>query len=159
MSGIPIPKDTVAQIVADWRTGNYTQRDLADKHKVSAGLVAKHTKGVLHDVSNIVSAGVQYKQGLAAHGEHGAHVARAIEQVVDERTQDLIFIRNASLVVAQKAVTKVETEDCTMQDLRHAQEVIGKGKENIYGKQPDSLIQVNNNNARTLNDFYGDANS
>ena len=64
--------------------------------------------------------------------------------IVDERTKDLIFIRKASLIVAQKAVQKVQQEDCSMQDLRHAQEVIGKGKENIYGKQPDTAIQINN---------------
>jgi hypothetical protein len=77
-------------------------------------------------------------------GEQSAHVAKAIESVVDEKTKDLIFIRKASLIVAQKAVYKVQNEDCSMQDLRNAQEVIGKGKENIYGKSPDTAIQINN---------------
>ncbi len=71
---------------------------------------------------------------------------RVHDALVDERTKDLIFIRKASLIVAQKAVDKVQEEDCTMQDLRHAQEVIGKGKENIYGKSPDTAVQINNTN-------------
>jgi hypothetical protein len=144
MATKPIPPDAVERIVADWRTGEYSQRQLANKHSVSNGGIAKLTKGVPHDVSSIVSAGVQYRQGLAAHGEQSAHVAKAIESVVDEKTKDLIFIRKASLIVAQKAVYKVQNEDCSMQDLRNAQEVIGKGKENIYGKSPDTAIQINN---------------
>lgn len=64
--------------------------------------------------------------------------------LVSERTQDDIFFRNASLIIAQKAVKKVQTTDCTMLELRAAQELVGKGKENIYGKQPDTAIQINN---------------
>jgi hypothetical protein len=66
--------------------------------------------------------------------------------LVSERTQDDIFFRKASLIIAQKAVKKVQTEDCTMMELRAAQELVGKGKENIYGKQPDTAIQINNTN-------------
>ena len=39
----------VSAIQADWRTGRYSQRDLAEKHKVSAGTAAKMTKGVPKD--------------------------------------------------------------------------------------------------------------
>lgn len=144
MATKPISPETVERIIADWRTGEFTQRQLANNYSVSSGSVAKITKGIPHDVSSIVSAGVQYKQGLAVHGEQSAHVAHAIENAVNEKTKDLVFIRKASLIVAQRAVQKVQNEDCSMQDLRNAQEVIGKGKENIFGKQPDTAIQINN---------------
>jgi hypothetical protein len=75
---------------------------------------------------------------------------------VSERVQDDIFFRKASLIIAQKAVKKVQTEDCTMMELRAAQELVGKGKENIYGKAPDTAIQINNSapQVKTINDFY-----
>jgi len=59
------PSSKISAIIADWRTGNYTQRDLAYKHKVSNGFVAKHTKGVIQDNEQLVSIGVQYRKGLA----------------------------------------------------------------------------------------------
>lgn len=141
MSCVPTNPDIIGRIVAEWRTGEYSQQDLAVRNKVSKGLVNKHTKGVEQDMVAIVTAGVSYKQALATQSDR---MVTAMTEVVDERTKDLIFIRRASLIVAQKAVHKVQQEDCTMQDLRHAQEVIGKGKENIYGKAPETAIQINN---------------
>ena len=49
MAAIPLNPDKAAQIVADWRTGEYSQRQLADKHKVSNGKVNQLCKGVGQD--------------------------------------------------------------------------------------------------------------
>lgn len=68
--------------------------------------------------------------------------------IVSERVKDNQFFRKASLIVAQKAMQKVQTEQCSMLDLRAAQDLIGKGKENIYGKSPDVAVQINNNTVR-----------
>lgn len=78
--------------------------------------------------------------------------------IVAERIQDEVFFRKASLIITQKAIKKVQNEECSMGDLRAAQELVGKGKENIYGKAPDTAIQINNNSEteapRPRSDFY-----
>lgn len=66
--------------------------------------------------------------------------------IVTERMKDEAFFRKASLLVAQTAIRKIQTESCSMMDLRAAQELIGKGKENIYGKSaPDVQVNTQNN--------------
>jgi predicted DNA-binding protein YlxM (UPF0122 family) len=74
--------------------------------------------------------------------------------IVTERMKDEVFFRKASLIVAQTAIKKVQTEPCSMMDLRAAQDLIGKGKENIYGKSPDTAIQINNNASSSLESNY-----
>ena len=39
MASIPISSEKAANVVADWRTGAFSQQDLADKYKVSKGFV------------------------------------------------------------------------------------------------------------------------
>ncbi len=145
MAGKPISTAIVERLIAEWRTGEYSQRDLAGRHKVSAGLVAKHTKGVEHNVSGIVSAGVQYRRGLAEHSEHSAHVAAAIETAVEERTKHLTFFNKAGLILAQAAVKRVQSDpNMPMQDMRHASEVVAKQRDGVLGKAPEVAVQINN---------------
>ena len=136
-----IPQETLDKIVVEWRTGQYSVRDLARRFDVSIGTVAKVTKGVAQDVAHLVNAGVQFKQGLAEQSEQ---VVNAVQNAVDQRTKDLAFFRTASMIVAKKAATKVQAENCTMQDVRHAAEAISKSKETIFGRQPETAIQINN---------------
>lgn len=152
MAGKATPKETVDKIVSAWRTGEYTQRELAEKFKVSLGLVSKHTKGVDQDMNAIVNAGVQYKQGLAAQREQSVHVANAIETAVDERTKHIQFFTNAAIQNVQEAL-KAPCEG--QQDFKARAETIIKGKETVLGKQPDTAIQINNG-AMSLSEFYGE---
>ncbi|MGZ8907299.1 MAG: hypothetical protein ACXW1U_16455 [Methylobacter sp.] len=152
MAGKPTPKETVDKIVSAWRTGEYTQRELAFKFKVSSGLVAKLTKGVAQDVNNIVSAGVQYKQGLAVQREQSAHIVDAIEAAVDERTKHIQFFTNAAIKNVQEAL-KAPCDG--QQDFKARADTIIKGKETVLGKPPDTAIQINNG-AMSLSEFYGE---
>lgn len=137
----PVPQEKKEKIVADWRTGNYSQRELSDRHKVSVGLVANLTKGVEQDVSAIVSAGVQYRQGIAEFSEQSAHIAHSIESAVDERVRHLQFFTDAA-VRNVKASFDLPCE--SQRDIKDRAETILKGKEVVLGKTPDTAIQINN---------------
>lgn len=137
----PIPQDRKDRIVADWRTGNYSQRELADTHKVSVGLVANLTKGVEQDVSAVVSAGVQYRQGLAAANEQSAHIAHAIETAVDDRVRHLQFFTDAAI---RNVKASFELPCESQREIKDRAETILKGKEVVLGKTPDTAIQINN---------------
>lgn len=148
MAAIPISPEKAESVVADWRCTKLSIRDLAEKYSISRGKVGGLCKGVPRDGQGIVDVGIQYRQALAGQG---GRMVDAIEREVDEKTKDLIFFRSASLIIAQKAVDKVQTEDCTMKDLRDAQEVIGKGKENIYDKAPTTAVNVSNTTQTQIN--------
>jgi hypothetical protein len=84
MAAKALDKNIVEKIVADWRTGDYTQRELAAKHRVSAGKVAGLTKDVEKDCEQIVSAGVEYYQALRGKNER---IVSAIAHVVDRKAR------------------------------------------------------------------------
>lgn len=79
MAAKPIDKNLADLIIREWRTGRYSQNDLALEHKVSKGVINKLCKGVEQDVSNIVTAGVEYYQGLNSQDDR---MMTVIENVV-----------------------------------------------------------------------------
>jgi predicted transcriptional regulator len=146
MAAKPISEETKIAINADWRTGEYSQRQLAEKHKVSVGLVAKLTKGVAQDAKSIVSAGVEYLQGLQAHDER---IVSAVEQVVDQKVRWLDFLNKAALKNVQEAM-KVRCID--QKDFKDRAGTIGLAKDVIAGKNPEVAVQINNNGLGQLTD-------
>jgi len=155
------PADQAPLIIADWRTGAFTQRDLASKYRVSVGFVNKTTKDVAKDTADTVNKLVQAKQELSELDEHSVN---SVHAVVDERTKHIQFFTNAAVKNVSAAVRKI-TEATTQVEHRMLAETILKGRETVLGKTPDTAIQINNNaqpeQRRTLADFYarGDAQS
>lgn len=69
--------------------------------------------------------------------------------LVAEKIQDDIFFRKASHIISRQIIQKVQTEKLSMMELKVAQDGIGKGKENIYGRSPE--VTINNTNAQQNN--------
>lgn len=119
-------------VIGQWRTGAYSIRDLARKHEVSVGFIAKHTAGIEKDGLAVVNAGIQYKQGLAENDEH---FVNAIQDVVNDRTKHIIFINKVAVQnVAEAMATKCENQH----DYRARADTILKGKEAVLGKSPET---------------------
>jgi hypothetical protein len=140
MTGKPIDSDTQASILAEWRTGAYSQRDLAARHRVSNGFVAKLCKGVEADTAAIVSAGVAYKQGLALQNEQSAHI---IVNMVDEKTRHIQLFNSVTEKNINLLSEKI-TSDISIRDHREIQATLKDGKETVLGKDPAVAVQVNN---------------
>lgn len=128
---------------AEFRTGAYTMRELASKHKVSLGFVAKHTSGLEHDAKGAVNAGVIYKQALASDNEH---LVNAVNTVVDERTRQLTFFTNSALKNQKLANDKLQ-QDVSMQELNAHSAITQRNKETVLGKDVVTAIQINNGQA------------
>ena len=122
--------------------------EVAIKDRSSISKKAKQEGWVKGKIQPLVEKSVQIKQQLAEVAEQKSTLnsteLEVHQTLVDERSKDLHFFRKASLMIAQKAVKKVqEAASIDMKDLEIAQNVIGKGKENIYGKNPEVAVQVN----------------
>lgn len=135
----------IPKIQAEWRTGHYSQRDLAKKHDVSAGFVAKWVKDIPQDAVSAVSGGVAYKQALASDNEH---LVSAVSSVVDEKVRHLMFFTNSALKNQQLANRKL-TQDAPITDIEAHSRITARNKETVLGKQPDTAIQINNQNTPT----------
>lgn len=125
-------------IIGQWRTGEYSIRDLAKKHDVSIGFVAKHTAGIEKDGVDVVNAGVLYQQGIRGNDEH---FVNAVNSVVEERTRHVMFFNNAAIRNVQDAM---ETPCANQYDFKARADTISKGREVVLGKTPDTAIQINN---------------
>ena len=124
-------------IVGQWRTGVYSIRDLAKKHDVSVGFIAKHTAKIEKDGLAVVNAGIQYKQGLAENDEH---FVDAVQDVVEEHTKNIMFFNKVAIKnVSEAMATKCENQN----DYKARADTILKGKETVLGKVPDTAVQVN----------------
>jgi hypothetical protein len=145
MAAKPINKNTSESIIADWRTGAYSQQKLADKYAVSKGVVNKLCKGIEQDMTAIVTAGVQYRQGLADHDDR---IVTAVTDVVDERTKHIQFFNNITVKNIQVMGKKLD-ETISIAEHKFAQEAIQKGRETVLGKTPDTAIQINNTQVST----------
>lgn len=144
--------DKKAQIMADYHVG-MSQNAISIKHDVSKGLVNKLCKDVEPLNKELVNTLTRANIQLA--GQNDRNVT-AVHKAVTERMRDMEFFRMASIKIANKALEKVDCGDPTMFDLEKAQNIIGKGKENIYGKVPDTAVQVNNNSTQTTYKWESD---
>lgn len=141
MSARPIDKDIQESILAEWRTGEYSQRQLSSRHKVSLGSVSKICRGVETDTAAIVNAGIAYKQGLAQQDERSVHVVMGI---VDEKTRHLRLFNTVTEKNISLLADKI-TSGISIRDHREIQATLKDGKETVLGKEPSVAVQVNNN--------------
>ena len=153
MAAKPIDKKITEAVIIDWRVGGLSYRDIAEKHKISLGMVAKLCKGIAQDVAPIVNTSVQIRQALAAHDER---MVNAVNAAVDERVKRLDWLRSA----AMKNVSEAMKAPCdNQQDFRARAETINKAVHTVDPKTtPTTAIQINNDNRpkRTLADFYAE---
>lgn len=127
---------------ADFRTGAYTVRQLASKHKVSVGFVAKYTKDLGHDLKDAVNAGIQYRQAIATDNEQ---VVNAVSTVVDEATKHLLFFKNSALKNQSIANRKL-SDSASMAELDAHSRLTAKNKETVLGRTaPDVQVNTQNN--------------
>jgi hypothetical protein len=147
MAAKAIDKTVVAGILVAWRVGQLSQQQIAEKHKVSKGLVNKLCKGVEQDGAAIVTAGVQYQQALSGHDDR---MVTAMTTAVDEITKRQQFFRGASMLVAKTVAIKVQQDgmNASYQDLNAAAHALGRMQEAVLGKSPDTTI-VNTNAVQT----------
>ena len=138
MATKPLPAAIRDAVLTDWRMGQMSQRQIAEKHDVSNGAVAKITKGVAQDVAPIVSAGIQYQKALYAHDER---IVSAVESHVDLVVSRLEYLNRQAMQNVQEAMDK----GCENQsDFRSRALTINAAKETLVGKTPDTAIQINN---------------
>lgn len=128
------------EVIADWKTGKYTERDIASKHKISPATAHNIVKGIEKTISKLVSKQIEINQELEEHTEQ--EVSR-FKQEVEEQTRYIKFFNQAAVQNVKGAMLA----NCeTQTDYRARADTIAKGREVVLGKTPDTVI--NNTNAQ-----------
>lgn len=144
MARLPIAQEIKEKVLVDWRMGELSQFHIADKHKISKGTVNAICKGVEQDGQFIVTKVVESKQLLA---EQNKLMLTAVTDEVDRRTRNLLWLDNATMKNLNVMMKKVN-ETLPVKEHRDVQAAIKDGKETMYGKAPDTII--NNTNAQQV---------
>lgn len=136
-------------VIADWKTGKYSERDLASKYKVSPSTVHKLVAGVEKTIEALASESVQLKQRVADLNEREKS---NYEQLVEEKLAATKFFSGAHMLTAKIAVMKLQADktNASYQDLNAAANAITKAQDGVLGKTPDVAIQVNNNGQQVV---------
>jgi len=137
----------VNQLIADHKTGNYSQRKLSAKYEVSLGYINKTIKEIIKIDEEVVNAGIVYKTELAKRDEHSVN---AIEQVVNEKTKHLIFFSNSALK-NQSLANKKLVDNISINDLESHSRITLRNKDSVLGKEPTTNI-INSNAQQTNTD-------
>ena len=140
MAAKPLPTAIKDAILTDWRIGQTSIRQIADKYEVSRGVVGNICKGIDRDLAPIVDGGVQYRQALQAHD---GRIVDAVEKTVDTIVSRLEWLNEQAL----RNVKQAMDAGCENQsDFRSRALTINAAKETLVGKTPETAIQINNQN-------------
>jgi len=126
-------------ILADFHTGHFSQRKLADKYKVSTATINKLTKGLKPKHIDKVNATVAINKELSKESEQEVN---AVHSVIDERTKHEIYFLKSALKNQQLANNKIDN-NTHLKELEMHSRITSKNKETVLGKSPDVAIQNN----------------
>jgi gatB/yqey family protein len=131
------------KILADFHTGAYTVRQLADKYDVSHVTIVKMTKGLAPKNKEKVTTLVAVKTELA---EQSYQEVTSVNEVVNEKTKHLIYFQNAALRNQKKADEMLEMSD-RIADVEAHSRITARNKETVLGREADTVI--NNANVQS----------
>ena len=134
------------QLLADWKTGAFTQRQLAHKYNLSNGRIAALTKNIRKDLEEIVSSQVHAGYALSLKTEKEVS---AVNEQVSIKTKHLLFIHNATLKNASVMMKKINKESLII-DHKMAQETLNKAGEALGVLEKGGTV-INNTNAQQNN--------
>lgn len=117
-------------LIADWKTGRYSQRDLVEKYGVSKGTVGNLTKGIEQKNGHIVDAQITIltAKAILPPEEMGAIMLTAQEEIYNQNlitnATQLNLVRIAEHISANKKLEKINVGD----GVQHFEEVgLGSG--------------------------------
>lgn len=145
-----LTQDLKDKMLRDWKLGK-SQNDIVKTYGVSKGSVNKLCKGVEQSIQPLVTAQADINQKLTELNELEM---TAFRDSVTERTKHLIYFQNSALKnqkLANKIIEEKENSDgedgLNMSMLESHARTTARNKETVLGKEPETQINVQNNNA------------
>jgi len=126
-------------ILADWHTGQYSQRELAKRYNTSNVTVSKLVSGIAPKHAEKVNAQIAIRTALA---DESLHEVNAVNKAVDEGTKQLLFFNN-SLLKNQALANKKLNDELGLNELDIHSRLTTRNKEGVLGKSPDTNITNN----------------
>ncbi|OCR86679.1 hypothetical protein CFT13S00388_07950 [Campylobacter fetus subsp. testudinum] len=129
--------ETKAEIIADFKTGKYTQRELSTKHKVSLGAVSSYTKGLKCENEHFVNAIVSAKTEL------NAFEMNAVFNTADRLVKDTEMIYSVTRKLIHKADAMSELVE-SPNDIHTLISAVDKASVTLNVNQRHAKTEINN---------------
>ena len=172
------PQDEI-NLVSDWKTGRYSQRDLASKYNCSKGKVSQLTEGIEKAKNDqVVKAQITIltAKSLLSDEEMTAIMTAAQNEVFNKglitNATQLNLVRTMEYLTKNQKLEKINVGDGVQNfepvglgadDFKYCQDTIDKASITlgINPRHANSQINISNdntnaiqNNIKTLDDFY-----
>ena len=146
--------DERESLLADYHTGQFTQRQLSKRYGVSTATVNKLTKGVEPKHEHRVNTIATMKAELAEESEQERD---AVHLAIEEKTKHLILFDSSALKnqkMANKALDSLEEGEREptvddLQDIEAHSRITQRNKDTVIGKEP--ITKIENVNAQQNN--------
>jgi len=140
--------------IAEYKTGEYTQRELAYRNKLSVGLVSKITKNLDKENEKVVNAQIEARRAIAGLSEQDVH---AINEVTEKRLKALKiddYLDEGVGIAAKKAVEILQSEHVVMEDIERFSKAqnnlrVGLGTQDKFSNS--AQVNITNTNAQQTN--------
>ena len=154
------------RLLADWKTGKYSQRDLVKKYNASKGTVSEITKGIEQKNGHLVDAQVSLlsAKAILPPEEMGAIMGTAQEIIYNQNlitnATQLNLIRTSEYLSNNKKLVKLSAGMGAQElvevglgssDFKECQEAIDKASLTLGINQRHANIKIDNTNATQNN--------
>lgn len=140
-----ITNEIKEQILADFHTGAYSVRQIADRVGISHVAVHKIVKGITPKFKEKINTQIAFKTELA---QESLQQINSVNEVIENATKHLIFFQNRALANQKKADELLEYAEDLSAVEAHSR-ITARNKETVCGKEP--VMQINNTNAQQNN--------
>jgi hypothetical protein len=107
-------------LLAEWRTGQYSLRDLSARHGLSHQRVHQLVKGARQNSD-----------------------CRA-EMTRSERMRYVRYFNSAGISLVREAMKRIRHDGISMTEMKQASEIVNGQRLGILGKNPETAVQVSN---------------
>ena len=139
--------------IAEYKTGEYTQRELSKRHGFSLGTVSNLTKGVEQSLNKVVQAQVLARQATVGVSDIELNV---IQTVTEKRLQALKLdakLDGGVSIAIDRAIELVQMPDSTMEDVERFSRAqnnlrVGLGTQEKFSNTASANVNIQNTNAQ-----------
>ena len=132
------------QVIADWKSGNYTISELSRKHRIAYSTAGKAVQGVPKTIAELVEREVEIKQELMKLNRRETLI---FNEEVDLRTRHLTLLYDSTHKNISKMMERFDKKSAvfSIEDHKAVQSTLKDARTTLLGNEPAVAIQQNNN--------------
>ena len=125
-----ITDETQELILAEHKTGKFSQRELAKRYKLGLGTINKICKGVEQSLKSTIAKGTEYLTELSDLNEYERE---AVTQAVSDNARAIIFFKQTA-IKNQIMANRLLNEASDLSDIELHGRITARNKETMLGK-------------------------